>query len=141
MPPTSLSGVESALPKVSAPDVSSNTATSVNVPPMSAARRMCGRDFAAGDRLAFMEAWSPNTVMASFKDAAARHKSLHWAAPRARPVPGETGLWNFGIDERGPFIYEAPPGALGHRECPFWGQRARRRHRYRRNLYRPHRLR
>ena len=40
MPSTSRSGVDSALPKVSRPVLSSNTAMSVKVPPMSAARRM-----------------------------------------------------------------------------------------------------
>src|ERR1043166_4436939 len=39
MPFTSRSGVDSALPKVSRPVLSSNTAMSVKVPPMSAARR------------------------------------------------------------------------------------------------------
>src|SRR5262249_2799176 len=46
MPSTSRCGVDKALPKVSAPERSSNTAISVKVPPMSAARRMWGRDFA-----------------------------------------------------------------------------------------------
>ena len=40
MPSTRRSGVDSALPKVSRPVLSSNTAMSVKVPPMSAARRM-----------------------------------------------------------------------------------------------------
>src|SRR4029079_6961674 len=40
MPSTSRSGVDSALPKVSRPVLSSNTAMSVKVPPISAARRM-----------------------------------------------------------------------------------------------------
>src|SRR5580765_3990625 len=40
MPSTSRSGVDSALPKVSRPVLSSNTAMSVKVPPMSAASRM-----------------------------------------------------------------------------------------------------
>src|SRR4029079_5922140 len=39
MASTSRSGVDRALPKVSRPDLSSNTAISVKVPPMSAARR------------------------------------------------------------------------------------------------------
>src|ERR1044071_4355670 len=51
MPFTSRSGVDSALPKVSRPVVSSNTAMSVKVPPMSAARRTfaarLGREFSA----------------------------------------------------------------------------------------------
>ena len=40
MPSTSRCGVDSALPKVSRPVLSSNTAMSVKVPPMSAASRM-----------------------------------------------------------------------------------------------------
>ena len=40
MPSTSRCGVDSALPKLSAPVLSSNTAMSVKVPPISAARRM-----------------------------------------------------------------------------------------------------
>jgi len=44
MPSTSRCGVDSALPKVSAPVLSSNTAMSVKVPPMSAARRITARD-------------------------------------------------------------------------------------------------
>jgi len=38
---TSFAGVESALPRSSRPDVSSKAATSVKVPPMSTARRVC----------------------------------------------------------------------------------------------------
>src|SRR5207302_6154972 len=40
MPSTSRPGVESAFPSSSRPVLSSNAATSVNVPPMSAARRI-----------------------------------------------------------------------------------------------------
>src|SRR6266567_24505 len=40
MPSTSRCGVDSVLPKVSAPVASSNTAMSVNVPPISAANRI-----------------------------------------------------------------------------------------------------
>src|SRR5215475_10722801 len=52
MPSTRRCGVDSVLPKVSAPVCSSNTAISVKVPPISAARRMWGRDFADFMRLA-----------------------------------------------------------------------------------------
>src|SRR5262249_4729750 len=44
MPSTNRCGVDNVLPNESAPVCSSNTATSVKVPPMSAARRMWGRD-------------------------------------------------------------------------------------------------
>src|SRR5437867_1819009 len=44
MPSTRRWGVDSVLPKVSAPVRSSNTAMSVKVPPMSAARRIWGRE-------------------------------------------------------------------------------------------------
>src|SRR3954453_22603599 len=50
MPSTRRSGVDSVLPKVSAPVRSSNTAMSVKVPPISAARRIGGWDFAGDDR-------------------------------------------------------------------------------------------
>ena len=44
MPSTSRAGVESALPKSSRPVFSSKATMSVNVPPMSAARRVRGED-------------------------------------------------------------------------------------------------
>src|SRR4051794_40193619 len=50
MPSTRRSGVDSALPKVSRPLWSSNTAISVKVPPMSAARRILA-PLPARDRL------------------------------------------------------------------------------------------
>src|SRR5215470_17039353 len=53
MPSTRRCGVDSTLPKVSAPLCSSNTAMSVKVPPMSAARRMWGREELAMSSLSF----------------------------------------------------------------------------------------
>src|ERR1051325_3433871 len=50
MPSTRRSGVDNALPNVSRPLRSSNTAMSVKVPPMSAARRMLA-PLSARDRL------------------------------------------------------------------------------------------